>query len=284
MKNNLFTILIFLAGIQLVQAQSVNYTVNPSGSNQMPNMMLRVYPEFFIAPGDVELTLPINLVVDARYWAGSLADFRAGLSLGTNTGILLGGTLHLRDRLTTVKDKFVLSRTENSRTVSTKFLKVGVEARRISGPCADVFVGRQFGRFTSKIDIGWEWQSYMRNSIDLDNRTIQGNFNGFLSVKAQLVLQTPIATSKQITEATDGYYKVYDNKETVTGVGGQLDVTYAFRPWKFTTLYAGLAMGYLAAPNDGSAPILSIKIGVSLNKSIKLFSLDRKPVTAPPSN
>ena len=31
MKNNLFTILIFLAGIQLVQAQSVNYTVNPSG-------------------------------------------------------------------------------------------------------------------------------------------------------------------------------------------------------------------------------------------------------------
>ncbi|MGL6140600.1 MAG: hypothetical protein ACRC2M_25110, partial [Planktothrix sp.] len=90
------------------------------------------------------------------------------------------------------------------------------------------------------------------------------------------VVQVPIETSQQITEPVNGYFKVYDRKKTTLGLGGQIDATYSFRPWKFTTLFAGLAMGYIKVPNDGSAPILSIKIGASFNGNAKLFNLVKK--------
>jgi hypothetical protein len=276
MKKSLFTTLLIVFGIQHISGQTIAYKIYKNEPETMPNLQVRAYPEFFIAPGDVPLALPVNLVVDVRYWAGNLADVRAGVSFGTNLGLHFGGTYHLKDRVKPVYDRFKLSETQRGNFITIKSLKVLIDAKKISGPCADVFVGRQFGRFTSKIDIGWEWQSFQRASIDVDGRIIQGNFNGFLSIKAQGVVQVPIETSKQITEPVDGYFKVYDRKKTTVGFGGQIDATYSFRPWKFSTLFTGLALGYIRVPNDGSAPILSIKIGASFNGNAKLFNLNTK--------
>lgn len=249
--------------------QSVNYKIHYNEVNDLRSLQVRLYPEFFIAPGDRELKLPANLILDAHYYLGSLADISAGFSIGSNTGVLLGGSLHLRDHQREVKERFVLSRSTSGRTTTTRFLKVRVTARSFSGPCADAFIGSQMGAFTSKVDLGWSWSGYRHSQIVLDeDRYISGNLNGFHTIKLQAVFQAPIPTSKSYFNEKGPYVTDEGN---AAGIGGQLAFDYQFRPWRFCTLYSGLTMGYIKVPDDGSAPILSIRLGATFSKSLKLF-------------
>jgi hypothetical protein len=249
--------------------QSTSYKINYNDVSDLRSLQIRLYPEFFIAPGDRELKLPANLILDAHYYLGSLADISAGLSLGSNTGVLLGGSLHLRDHEREVKEKFVLSRSTSGRTTTTRFLKVRVTARSFSGPCADVFAVSQMGAFTSKVDLGWSWSGYRHSQIEVDeNRYISGSMNGFHTIKLQAVFQAPIPTSRSYFNEEGAYIT---KKGNAAGVGGQLAFDYQFRPWKFCTFYSGLTMGYIKVPDDGSAPILSIRVGATFSKSLHLF-------------
>jgi hypothetical protein len=249
--------------------QTTNYQVNFNQVDDLRSLQVRLYPEFFIAPGDRELKLPANLIVDAHYYLGTLADISAGLSLGSNTGLLLGGSLHLRDHQREVKEKFVLSQSTSGRTTTTRFLKVPVIARGFSGPCADVFIGSQMGAFTSKIDLGWSWSGYRHSQIQLnENRYISGSFNGFHTIKIEAVFQAPIPTSRSYFNEKGLYVT---QKGNAAGVGGQMAIDYQFRPWKFCTLYSGLTMGYIKVPDDGSAPILSIRLGATFSKAMNLL-------------
>lgn len=181
---------------QIAKGQTISYKLESNEVRDMKNLQIKVFADFFIAPGKRELTLPANLTAEARYWAGSLLDVRGGFSLGSNKGLLLGGTLHLRDHCRTVKERFILGRESRGRYTTTKFIKVPVEARSISGPALDVFVGSQMGVFTTKIDAGWEWQGYRRARIETEGSYISGATNGFHSIKLQAVMQGPIPTQK----------------------------------------------------------------------------------------
>ena len=261
--------ILFLGWMACGFGQSTSYKIQYNDVSDLRSLQVRLYPEFFIAPGDRDLKLPANLIVDAHYYLGSLADVNAGLSFGSNTGVLLGGCLHLRDHQREVKEKFILSQSTSGRTTTTRFLKVPVIARGFSGPCADVFVGNQMGAFTSKVDLGWCWSGYRHSQIQLDeNRYISGSFNGFHTIKIQAVFQAPIPTSKSYFNEKGAYVT---DKGNAPGIGGQLALDYQFRPWKFCTLYSGLTMGYIKVPDDGSAPILSIRLGATFSKALKLL-------------
>ena len=265
------TYLLLLLGFGLFNmsfAQTNAYKMHFNQVDDFRNFHVRLYPEFFIAPGDRELKLPVNLVVDARYWHGTVADFRAGVSFGSNLGVHLGGTLHLKDHIRNVNDKFVTSRSQSRTTTTTRFYRTSVLARGISGPCADVFIGNQMGAFTSKIDLGWEFQGYRRSQIVTEGgRYINGAMNGYHSLKFQAVFQAPIPTSR--SSFNERGASVTENFNAV-GVGGQISVDASARPWKFATLYGGLSMGYIKVAGDGSAPILSIRVGMLVARSLKI--------------
>jgi len=267
MKKLIFSLFTFGLCI-LAQAQTTPYKMHFNEVDNFRNFHVLLYPEFFIAPGDRELALPSNLVVDARYWLGTIADFRAGASFGTNLGLRLGGTLHLRDHIRSIKEKFVLGSSKSGRTETTRYLKIPVQARGMSGPCVDLFIGNQFGGFTSKVDLGWEFQGYRRAQILTESgRYINGALNGYHSMKFQAVFQTPIPSSRRFLNKEGAY--IIENFNTI-GVGGQVSFDASVKPWKFATLYGGLSMGYIKVAGEGSAPILSIRFGVLVANSLKL--------------
>jgi len=267
MKKLIFSLLGIGLGI-LAQAQNTSYTMHFNEVDNFKNFQVMLYPEFFIAPGDRELALPSNLVVDARYWLGTIADFRAGFSFGTNLGLRLGGTLHLRDHIRSIKEKFVLGSSTSGRTETTRYLKIPVQARGMSGPCADLFIGNQFGGFTTKLDLGWEFQGYRRAQILTESgRYISGSLNGYHSLKFQAVFQAPIPSSRRSFNKEGA--SIIENFNTI-GVGGQVSFDVSARPWKFATMYAGLSMGYIKVAGEGSAPILSIRIGALIANSLKI--------------
>lgn len=268
MKKTLLAIpmLFFLMGQAF--AQTVSYNIEGNEVDNMRNLQIRVYPEFFIAPGDQEITLPTNLIADARYWMGSLLDLRAGISLGTNKGLNLGGCLHLIDRVHSRNEKFVVSRSTSGRTVTQRYFKAPVQVRSMSGPSADLFVGTQFGRFTTKLDLGWEWQGFRRSYASYDGRSIAGSNNGYHSIKIQAVFQGPIPTESWSFNEEGLYVPKRSNE---MGIGAQMAFDYHFRPWKRLTMYGGVTGGYIKVPNDGSAPIIAVRFGACLSNSLKLF-------------
>jgi hypothetical protein len=268
MKKILILIPALLVGLAASKAQSVSYSIEGNEVDNMRNLQIRVYPEFFIAPGDRELTLPTNLIADARYWMGSLLDLRAGISLGTNTGLNLGGCLHLLDRVHARKEKFVVSRSTSGRTVTQKYFKAPVQVRSMSGPSADLFIGTQFGGFTTKLDLGWEWQGFRRSYATYDGRSIAGSNNGYHSIKIQAVFQGPIPTESWSFNE-EGLYVAKRSSEV--GIGAQMAFDYHFRPWKRITMYGGVTGGYIKVPNDGSAPIIAVRFGACISSALKLF-------------
>lgn len=268
-RSQFLLCLAFLLASAFCQAQSVPYKMEIDDAENMPNFTARLYPEFFIAPGDRELTLPMNLVADGRFWVGKIADVRAGVSIGSNTGLHFGGTFHLRDHVRSRSDKFVLSRSSSGRTVTTKFIKAPVQSRGISGPCADVYVGKQMGPFTARVDLGWEFQGYRHSQMVTESgQYISGNLNGYHSLKFQAVFQGPIPSSRSYFSKEGPYIT---EKFNAFGFGGQVALDYNYRPWRSATLYAGISMGYIKVAGDGSAPILSARIGIAVARKLNLF-------------
>lgn len=273
MKKSFIVCTAVLLLAQVAKGQSLSYKIESNEVKDMKNLQVKVFADFFIAPGKRELTLPANLTAEARYWAGSLLDVRAGFSMGSNKGLLFGGTLHLRDHYRNVKERFILSRETRGRYTTTKFIKVPVEVRSISGPALDVFVGSQMGVFTTKIDAGWEWQGYRRARIETDEQYISGAGNGYHSFKLQAVMQGPIPTQESYFNQ-EGRFII--DKYNTMGIGGQLSFDYHFRPWRFSTFYGGVTGGYIKVAGEGSAPIISVRVGLVLAQRLSLFSLNKK--------
>jgi hypothetical protein len=227
---------------------------------------IKPHVEFFIPAGEYSSPLPANFNLDGQFWLGTSLDARAGLKLGSMTGVSFGGTLHLKDRITDKPYKFVLSRStsNNGRTETVKYLKKPLKARVISGPCADVFIGNlKGGGFNAQVAFGLDFQRMNRASAKPEgwNNPIDGSGNGWYSLRLQAVVQSLTAESDVIN-----YKPVIGGREM--GFGAQADVNGTIKPWNKSTLYAGLTMGALkvTGPTGSIKPILSIRLGMAFCK------------------
>ena len=267
--NRIFLLLFIATSICSNLANAQGYYKMEVTNNDIESfrkLHIKPHVEFFIPAGEYASPLPANFNIDAQLWLGTLLDARAGLKLGSMTGITLGGTFHLKDRVVDKPYKFVLSRStsNNGKTETVKFLKKPLKARVISGPCADVFIGNlKGGGFNAQLAFGLDFQRMNRASAKPEgwNNPIDGSSNGWYSLKLQAVVQSLTAESDVIN-----YKPVIGGREM--GFGAQADLNGTIKPWKKTTLYAGLTMGAIKVTySTGSIkPILSIRLGMALCK------------------
>jgi hypothetical protein len=246
---------------------SQNYTKLELTNNDIESFRkLHIKPniEFFIPAGEYASPLPANLNIDGQYWLGTTLDARAGVKLGSMTGISFGGTFHLKDKVTDKPYKFVLSRStsNNGRTETVKYLKNSYKARVISGPCVDAFIGNlKGGGFHAQLAFGLDFQRMNRASAKPEGykNAIDGSSNGWYSLKLQAVIQSLTAESDVIN-----YKPVIGGREM--GFGAQADLNATIKPWNRSTLYAGLTMGAIKVTGiTGSIkPILSIRLGMAI--------------------
>lgn len=247
----------------LLAQASYKLEVTNNDIESFRKLHIKPHVEFFIPAGEYSSPLPANFNVDGQFWLGTSLDARAGLKLGSMTGVSFGGTLHLKDRITDKPYKFVLSRStsNNGRTETVKYLKKPLKARVISGPCADVFIGNlKGGGFNAQIAFGLDFQRMNRASAKPEgwNNPINGSGNGWYSLRLQAVVQSLTAESDVIN-----YKPVIGGREM--GFGAQADVNGTIKPWNKSTLYAGLTMGALkvTGPTGSIKPILSIRLGMA---------------------
>ena len=266
-KTLVLTLLVTAANISLLFGQgNTKFEVTNNDIEGFRKLQIRPNIEFFIPAGEYSDALPVNINVDGQYWLGTRLDARAGLKLGSLKGVSLGGTWHLKDKITDKPYKFILSRTtsKNGKTETVKYLKVPLKARIISGPCADIFIGNlKGGGFNAQLAFGLDFQKVMRGSGKPEgyNKPITSSGNGWYSLKIQAVVQSLTAESDVIN-----FKPVVGGREM--GFGAQADVNAAVKPWKGSTFYAGLTMGALqvTGPTGGIAPIFSFKLGAAICK------------------
>lgn len=254
-----------------INAQSVNYKIVGNDVSNAKKLNIRPYVAFFIPPTEVIDGLPVTVNIDAQYWT-SVADFRGGISYGTFKGVNIGGTLHLKDGIKSVNHKFVMSRTSNGKTETVKYLRAKADVYKISGPCADLAIGSLKGAgFYSKLDFGWDFQTLGRAYAEINGRNYKGNRNGWLSFKFQGVVATTVVDMTDYFGLGAGTSKYLIERKMAVGV--QVNPSFAYRPWKKSTFYAAIPLGYMGylgvsdAPSTTTKgiPILSINIGLQLS-------------------
>ncbi len=253
-----------------LNAQQVSYKITENNLEDKSNFKIRPSISFFIPPTELIDGLPVNFNLESQYFTKAM-DFRGGLHYGTFIGASIGGTLHLVDKVKSVNNKFVTSRTETSTTVTTKFFKAAVNMHKVSGPCVDLTVGTlKDAGFYPKLEIGWDFQTYGKAYAEYNGRSIKGNRNGWLSMKYQAVI------ANVNIDMTD-YFGLGAGTSTYTeerkmAVGFQINPSFAYRPWKTSTFYFSMPVGYLKymgvskAPDTtpGGFPVLNILLGAQI--------------------
>jgi hypothetical protein len=248
-----------ICNFNTLNAQTINYKISGNDLNTFRKLSIRPYVSFFIPPTPVAEGFA-NAYIDAQYWLKNIVDIRVGFGVGTFTGFTSGGTFHLMDKAKSTKHKFVVSRSETRRTTTTKYFKAEADSRVVFGPCLDVSIGGlKNAGFYSKIDIGFDYQSFARAYAETDGRYIASSKNGWFSLKMQGV----------IASVNWDDNKFDDIKPTrKVGLGGQLNLSGSARPWKGVTFFGSLPMGIMkiqGVKKDAIQPILQINLGFSVN-------------------
>jgi hypothetical protein len=265
------TVFISLIGLSLSSsAQTVDYKIVGNDVTDLSSLKIRPSVSFFIPPTDLVNGLPTTVNIEAQKWT-ELIDFRALASYGSFNGLSIGGTYHVVNKVMTKKDKFVVSKSKTGNTETTTYFKAPVNIHRISGPCVDLTNGflKDAGFFT-KIDFGWDIQTYGRAYAEYGNRTLSGSRNGWTSVKMQGVLANVAIDMTDYFQLGAGTGKYTEERKMA--IGAQASLSAAIRPWKRVTFYTSLPLGYVKylgvsnAPSTTSkgAPILSINLGVQV--------------------
>jgi hypothetical protein len=217
--------------------------------------------------------LPVNnarkimaLNIDAQYWLGTVADFRASIMIGGFTGVSLGATYHVKDKIAPTKQKFVLSRSSNGKTNTTTFVKLKPDSRNIFGPCADLNIGFFKGTgFATRLDVGLDFQSFSRAIAVIDDSRYASSRNGWFSLKI----------AGCFTNINYGDPANNIPSKFIFGFGGLANLNAVTRPWKKVCLSTGIQMGAIKAiglnttpsvvKQDSVFPIFAFNIGVSIN-------------------
>ncbi len=262
MKKTIISTCIAIAAMvnnSAVNAQSVNYKIVGNDLNTFRKLSIRPYASFFIPPTPIAQGFG-NAYIEAHYWLKNIVDIRAGFGVGTFTGFIGGGTFHLMDKVKPTKHKFVLSRSRSGRTETTTFFKANADRRIILGPCLDFSIGAlKNAGFYTKVDIGFDYQSFARAYAETDNRSIASSRNGWVGLKVQGVIAS-VNWDENKFDKTEPTRKL--------GIGGQVCLSASARPWKGVTFYANLPMGAMkiqGVTEDAIQPILQINLGLSIN-------------------
>jgi hypothetical protein len=262
MKKIIITASIAIAAMinnQALIAQSVNYKIVGNDLNTFRKLSVRPYVSFYIPPTPIAEGFT-NFYLEAHYWLKNIVDVRAGFGVGTFTGFIGGGTFHLIDKIKSTQHKFVVSRSTTGRTETTKYFKAYADRRIVLGPCLDFSVGAlKNAGFYTKIDFGFDYQSFARAYAETDNRNIASSKNGWISLKVQGVIASINWDDNK-----------FDDIKPVRklGIGGQVSLSASVRPWKGVTLFANLPMGAMkiqGVAQKSIQPILQINIGASIN-------------------
>jgi hypothetical protein len=240
-------------------AQSINYKIVGNDLQSFKLLNIRPYLAFFIPPTSIAEGFA-NAGVDAHYNLNKIANIHAGFSVGTFRGLTGGLTFHLVDKVKQKNHKFILSRSTRGSIQTTKYFKAKADAKIVIGPCLDVAIGSlKNAGFYTKIDIGLDYQTFVRAYAQIDNYSIAGNENGWASFKVQGVFASINRDENKFDEIAP---------ERRVGLGGQVNLSFIARPWKAVTLYAGLPLGVMkiiGVKKDAYQPILQINLGASLN-------------------
>lgn len=253
-----------------ISGQSVSYNIVENNVEDKSKLKIRPYVSFVIPPTEIVDGLPFNVNVEAQMWTKAF-DIRGAVGYGTNIFGSIGITLHSENKEKSIKEKFITKRVETEKSVAVSFFRAPVNIHKISGPCIDVTAGvwKNAGLYP-KLEFGWDFQSYRRAVAEVNGRKINGKTNSWVSFKYQVVV------SSVNVDMTD-YFGVGAGTSTYTekrkmAAGFQINPSWAYRPWKKSTFFANLPMGYLKymgvgnAPSTTSkgAPIFAINIGAQL--------------------
>ncbi|RYD97131.1 MAG: hypothetical protein EOP54_11850 [Sphingobacteriales bacterium] len=224
-----------LALIALVVNASTYAQEVVQNSLEWKNIRIRSGLSIYIPYVKLEETqLTGELYVEGAYALGKKADATASLHIGSFKGVSVGGTYHMKDKLTSKKSKFTVSSTTRGNKETHTFYKQMTEYRVAAGPTAKLKVGI-FGNsgFYTRIEGGWDWQTYSRAYYN----NYASNRNGFTSVK----LLATIANFRQF-EINSSYEEQYVGR---VGVGGLVSLFHERKPWKKVSYHIGLDMGYM---------------------------------------
>lgn len=264
-----FILIIFVFTSQIF-AQSISYKIVGNDVDDKSKLKLRPSISFAIPPSELVEGLPITFNLEAQYWMPKI-DVRVSGSYGTFKGGSVGVTYHLVNQVKNKNDKFVVSRTQSGNRETTTYFKAPVDIHKISGPCADLSTG-VYGEagFYSKLDFGWDFQSYGRAYAEYNNRTLKGSRNGWMSIKLQGVLANVAIDMTDYFKLGAGTGKYTEERKMA--IGGQVNFSVAARPWKGLTFYMSMPLGYMRymgvsdAPSTTSkgVPILNIVLGTQI--------------------
>lgn len=268
MKNKILITSLIIAYNAI--SQSIDYKITGNDITDNSKLKLRPSISFAIPPTDLVDKLPIMFNIEGQYWT-KIMDFRATASIGTFKGGAIGATYHFVDKDKIRKEKFVVSRSRSGNTETTKYFKAPVTVHKISGPCLDLTSGvYKNAGFYSKLDFGWDFQTYARSYAEYGNSIIKGSMNGWVSIKTQGVLATTLVDMTDYFKLGAGTGKYTEERKVA--IGGQISISGALKPWKDVTLYVSLPLGYMKymgvsqAPEttNRGAPILGIVLGTQI--------------------
>jgi hypothetical protein len=270
MNKSMALLFLILILTNVSSAQKVEHKI--IGNDVEDKSMLKIRPSisFSIPPTEIVEGLPMTLNLEAQYWTKPM-DYRFTGSFGTFKGASAGITYHMVNQIKTRNEKFVISRSKSGNTTTTTYFKSPVNIYRISGPCADLTSG-VFGNagFYSKLDFGWDFQTYGRSYATYENRTLKGAKNGWMSIKLQGVLANVAVDMTDYFKLGAGTGKYTEERKMA--VGGQVNFSGAISPWQKITFHLNMPLGYMkymgvyAAPETTSkgSPILSINLGLQV--------------------
>lgn len=261
---------LFLSLSSNLFAQAINYRIFGNDIEDKSNLKVRSYVSFCIPPSDLVEGLPVIFNLEAQYWTPKI-DYRATASFGTFKGATIGMTYHKFSGIKTKNDKFVISVSKNKNTETTTYFRAPVKVYKISGPCVDLTTGAYAeAGFYSKLDFGWDFQTYGRAYAEYEKRTLKGSRNGWMSVKVQGVLANVAIDMTDYFKLGAGTGKYTEERKTA--IGAQVHFGLAARPWKGVCFYWSMPLGYMKymgvdnAPSTSNkgAPIFNINLGVQV--------------------
>jgi hypothetical protein len=226
---------------------------------------LRILPSVQISTPlskESEIVLPLGVNLEATYDLGKIASLTGGLNLGTFSGVTLGGTYYLSNKMVTGNTKFIVAETGKK----IYFYKGISQYQTFFGPTAQIKLGNYSDAgFHGRIDAGIDFRIKSRAFYD----GFPSGFNGFSSIKLK-------ATALKFNQFE---YGIVDGLHSRVGLGVLGSYTAELKPWEFLSIYADVEMGFYATPgvqdyvmneyatmeNPHSGFILGLKAGASIN-------------------
>lgn len=245
--------LLILVFANFIQAQTEYRIINQTATCRK----LQIRPTLELGIFGSEGDFGVFTKLEAQYWINQKLDIKFGSIGGNYNGLILGGTFHSKDQLTTRKEKFIYNEIKTEKSTTRQFYKAQANVHQIAGPTVEFRGGllpKIKGGLYTELRGGWDWQSFSRNYIEIDkNNTYPGNKNGYFSIK--LLGQLAFYKGAKITG--------YNNNEF--GIGTMAHLTAVKSPWKSITFTGSLDLGATYWLGEGVIPIISPGFGLCIN-------------------